>query len=144
MINLTDKLIAVIVPEDAFKYKTEYEDKYTSLLIKQKSKPDNNPYSETLTYDDWYYHSCLLETSRSKSIPKIKIIGTITKSEEFDFDCEEYVEKHELGYGYKDYDYPNSKAPLDNKEDSFLTLLDSKGIFLEQLNNQKILILEKI
>jgi hypothetical protein len=123
MIELTDKLIAVVVPEDAydFLYCWGYL-YYTSLkdgMERELSLFDNNQI-------------------------ECEIIGTITKSGEFDFDCEKCVEKHELGYGYKDYYYPKSKAPLDNKEDSFLTLLDSKGTLLEKLDNEKILILEKL
>jgi hypothetical protein len=54
----------------------------------------------------------------------LKIIGTINKLGEFDFDCQKYIE-------FKD-------------DNSFLSLLNSKGIFLEKLNEQKILIVEKI
>ena len=129
MIELTDKLIAVIVPEDAydFFYCWGYF-YYTSLkdgMERELSLFDSNQI-------------------------ECEIIGTITKSGEFDFDCEKYVlctdlESHKLfGDGkWKNY---NSEYPYyhETKEESFISLLQSKGIFLGELNNEKILILEKL
>jgi len=126
MIELTNKLTVVLVPEDSYNF--NYSSGYLYYI---SSKDDLER-----------------ELDFSNTENNFNILGTIEKLGEFDFefsfDCSKYVEKHELGYGYKDYVCLDSKAPLDNKEDSFLTLLDSKEIFIEELNKQKLLILEKI
>ena len=147
MIEITGKLIAVLVPDDAFEFKTEYEDKYTSLLVKRKSVPDNNPFSDENTYEDWHYFACILETSRKSPIPEINIIGTITQSGQFDFDCEKYAWKNPKSGKYHKWGEPYMNdwgvGKFETPEESFLSLLNSKGIFLDQLQNQKVLILEK-
>ena len=86
----------------------------------------------------------------------IDIVGTITRSGDFDFDCEKFVEKVTLvdvrnerrgGTGEtKHYfnNYVDEQIPCSTKEKSFISFLESKGIQLEKLNNQKILILENI
>lgn len=75
------------------------------------------------------------------------IIGSVTSNKEFDFDCEKYIKP----FYKKDFIWHNYNAKsLDDawdcstKEQSFISLLNSKGIFLEELKNQKILILEKL
>jgi hypothetical protein len=123
MIELTDKLIAVVVPEDAydFLYYWGYL-YYTSLkdgMERELSLFDNNQI-------------------------ECEIIGTITKSGEFDFDCEEYVEVLKDNSGNARMDFTINKWVYGlSVENSFISLLQSKGISLGELNNEKILILEK-
>jgi hypothetical protein len=138
MKQLTDKLIVIIVPEvKDNRYFKLWDDTNSEWIIECQIDKINNEYIRNLGNIDGY-----------------NIIGTITKSGEFDFDCEKYVGLCK-GYGYRNYqkdDYNGGSSPFDvwaayhlkTKEQSFISLLNSKGIFLEKLNNQKILILEKI
>jgi hypothetical protein len=126
MIELTDKLIAVIVPDEYNKFKISG----TNYL-------------------------CGAEQTAWQALPprldvaSYNIIGTVNLLGEFDFDCEKYIlctdlESHKLfGDGkWKNY---NSEYPYyhETKEESFISLLESKNVKLENLNNQKLLILEK-
>jgi len=71
-----------------------------------------------------------------------KIVGTISKDGEFEFDCERYVEKAKYSTTlWKDYRVDETNG-FDKKEHSFISLLQSKGIPVEKLN-MKLLILEK-
>jgi hypothetical protein len=144
MINLTDKLIAVLVPEKSknhnlLKFKTHAVIEYIQWLS-----------------DDKEFNASENIGGLNVELLNYKIIGTITKSGEFEgFDCEEYVEKSRIKKSWNDFMsevYKNYMTPetqliskyCDTKEESFISLLNSKGIFLEELNNQKILILEKL
>ena len=135
MINLTDKLVAVLVPQDFEIQKYGALDARNNVIWGRLS--DKRSY--TIPLDDKIVNIPYGE-------PKPKIIGTITKSGKFDFSCEKYVEKaNSLGEEYyKDYNNSTKSGTYFTKEESFISLLNSKGIFLEELNNQKILILEKI
>ena len=119
MIQITDKLIAVLVPEDAYNF-TRFNFGNNHCI---QWEVDNK-------YDD---------TVQIKS--DFNIIGTIAQSGQFDFDCEKYVYINgSICYNNR----VNHKIPFYSKDLSFLSLLNSKGIFLDQLQNQKVLILEKI
>jgi hypothetical protein len=166
MIQITDKLVAVLVPDDACEYSI------------------NHPNLETEDIEDIYtilrcWHKkglSTIELSDDTNL-KFKIIGTITKSGEFDFDCETYIRrverfdtniKHFTDYtntksGEFDFDcetyirrverfdtnikhftdYTNTKQFLISKKSSFISLLHSKGVVLEELDTKKLLILEK-
>lgn len=136
MVNLTDKIIAVIVPEDAYDF----------YLSNMRRVGKTTIYFWTALIDKHYDGSNCL-SKQGWDIPRnnYKIIGTITKSETnepiFDFDCEKYVEpiNDKMYIRYTDY-----TRRCKTKEESFISLLQSKGIFLEELNNKKLLILEKI
>jgi hypothetical protein len=76
-----------------------------------------------------------------------KIIGTIDSSGKFNFDCENYIEKTQINLTtlYKDYNVELAEEfDLITTQESFISLLNSKGISLEKLDNQKLLILEKL
>jgi hypothetical protein len=135
MIQLTDKLIAVVIPEvkDNRYFKLWDDSERKEWIIECQHENGDISIIKNLGNIDGYY-----------------IIGTVTKSGEFDFDCEKYVlctdlESHKLfGDGkWKNY---NSEYPYyhETKEESFISLLQSKGISLGELNNEKILILEKL
>jgi hypothetical protein len=135
MVELTDKLIAIIIPNNVIFDKT---------------------LSTHLTYlcdNGW-------EITEPFYIPAIdgvhstrattKILGTITKTGEFDFDCTDYVGKSFNGKYYQFLSSGvmraaslNHSFPFETKEESFISLLNSKGVFLDKLNNQKLLILER-
>lgn len=132
--KLTDKLIAVIVPQNSKNHS----------LLKFKTHA-------VIEYVQWLKNGKEFNASENigglnVELLNYKIIGTITKSGEFDFDCEKYVKTaNSLGEEYyKDYNNSTKSGTYFSKEESFISLLNSKGIFLEKLNNQKILILEKI
>ena len=107
MKQITDKLIAVLVPYDSFSFDID-KAKYTSL------------------YDDTKREGLDVLSHKEEDF---NIIGTITQSGQFDFDFNSTI-MDVWEYG------------LESKK-TFLSLLNSKGIFLDQLQNQKILILEK-
>jgi hypothetical protein len=134
MIQITDKLVAVLVPDDACEYSI------------------NHPNLETEDIEDIYtilrcWHKkglSTIELSDDTNL-KFKIIGTITKSGEFDFDCETYIRRVErFDTNIKHFtDYTNTKQFLISKKSSFISLLHSKGVVLEELDTKKLLILEK-
>ncbi len=136
MIQLTDKLIAVLVPKDAHSFwdKLSYEGGYWLVIFEPRIEPYLALQSVRIT---------------GKSKDKFKIIGTVTE-DNIDFDCEKYVEYYDYNSNlrmYKDYNFPKSEGELfdyDFAYQSFNSLLNSKGLFLDKLHNQKILILEKI
>lgn len=136
MTQLTDKLIAVLVPEDAKEINNNlisHQIDYNHIV--------NSPFGN-LKFRD----SIILENFWDE---QFKIIGTITLSGEFDFDCEKYVEStndNPLNASYFNYEIGlfNKNNLEFCKEESFISLLNSKGIFLEKLEGQKILILEKL
>lgn len=119
-------LIAVLVPDEYNKFKISG----TNYLCGAEEKAWQ---AIPPRLDDGYYN----------------IIGTINLLGEFDFDCEEYVDCLPSGFGpngeYKYRHYGDrADSRFKTKEESFISLLNSKGILLDELNNQKILILEKI
>ena len=125
MIQITDKLIGIVVPEDASEFQIIHEGTRVAYFLPSYKRFD---------------------------IPfNCKIVGTIKNDGTFDFDCEEYVGKT---YNGKYYQFlppgmmrlasMDSSFPYETKEESFISLLNSKGILLEELNNEKLLILEKI
>lgn len=146
MIQITDKLIAVLVLEDAYNIRVWrhgigfYHDNYEG---------------ETDTNGFYHIHTGLGKWKDTN------IIGTITQSGQFDFDCEKYVIWDDWSDDYeakskgcfRNYLNFNDNGEVLNYEvkvgtetapESFFSLLNSKGIFLDQLQNQKVLILEKI
>ncbi len=124
MTQLTDELIAVLVPF------VEGLNINNERLFWDWIK--NNP-KENGGFNDEY-----------------KIIGTVTK-DSIDFDCEKYVEgffKHNLSQNFdcwKNYYNPSGLTySKTTPKESFISLLNSKELFLDELVNQKILILEKL
>lgn len=140
MKQITDKLIAVIVPDLPLKFML-----YGRYLVMGFTTDDQLIKINKIRRGD---------VNGFLSIPKDfeNIIGTINKDGVIDFDCEMYIEKHP-NLNYKDY-MISTLSLLKNgwtanwtkniKEDSFISLLQSKEIFLEELNNEKLLILEKL
>lgn len=131
MTQLTDNLIAVLVPDKYPKYWIHWDG------VEQVTK---------LTNDGGWRHF----QQRLDGNPKeYNIVGIVSKSGEFDFDCEKYVEStndNPLNASYFNYEIGlfNKNNLEFCKEESFISLLNSKGIFLEKLEGQKILILEKL
>jgi hypothetical protein len=147
MIELTDNLIAFLVPEDSYDFRVwddfsrfRHNKAISNLVFKVKSWNES-------TYTEL-------------GDPSYKIIGTITRSGEFDFDCKDHViwddwsDDYELGSKgcYRDYLNFDENEDIINydervgeatKEESFISLLELNGISLEKLNNQKILIVQK-
>ena len=129
--KLTDKLIAVLIPKEHYKL---WLNQFVNASV---GYYDNKSYQNKIIFQQAF---------------QFKIIGTVTKSTKsncpiFDFDCEKYVERLDNENSYKDYELEltrDCEYILKTKEESFITLLNSKGVFLEQLNNQKILILERL
>ena len=150
MIQLTDKLIAVIIPVDAENIQCNiWSDDSTTVEFK------SDLYE--MEYDSFEIgvetENQLKEITISFEPIDFKIIGTITKDCTFDFDCEKYVRPVTFGLEYKGYFNHIAKgqdfrdiveSSFETKEESCISLLQSKGIFLENLNNEKLLILEKI
>lgn len=129
LIELTDTLFAVIVPQEAYNFGVKH---YGVTMDRSGT-----------AFLDWLPGNHRI-TAIGKERDFFAFLGTIDNNEDFTFDCELYVEQHEMGYGYKDYYYPDSKAPLSSKEDSFLTLLDSKGLDVTELAHEKVLIVERL
>ena len=136
MIQLTDKLISVIAPEikDNRYFKLWDDSERKEWIIECQHENGDVSIINGLGNIDGY-----------------SIIGTTTKDGTFDFDCGNYVELYSITrlsiFGYMDYvktKLPNTDYTCKTKEEAFITLLQSKGIFLENLNNEKLLILEKI
>lgn len=124
MIELNDNLMAVFVPE----------------------------YATNLTSFHFGTNHCIEwdkngEYNTTKRIvkPFNRIVGVIKSNYEFDFDCEKYVEKvgDNSNIKYKLYGDFNSVLGCKTKEQSFMSLLHHNGIFLDELVNEKILILER-
>jgi len=120
MKQITDNLIAVLVPDDVTWVNVSDIDNafikstldINSILQYGKEKTTYyNPNNMYLPLGDW------------------KTVGLIQQSGQFDFDFNSTI-MDVWEYG------------LESKK-TFLSLLNSKGIFLDQLQNQKILILEK-
>jgi hypothetical protein len=130
MIQITDKLLAILVPEKSknhslTKFKTHTVIKYTDFLS------DGSGFNVSENNGDW-----------NVELLNYKIVGTISKDGEFEFDCERYVEKAKYSTTlWKDYRVDETNG-FDKKEHSFISLLQSKGIPVEKLN-MKLLILEK-
>lgn len=122
MTQLTDKLIAVLLPEDAYDFDLKIK------FLKYKFLENNQI-------------NILKDFKYSKN--SYKILGTVTK-DNIDFDCEKYVEKCLNSFSYINYKSKNQPSVFRTKKESFISLLNSKGLFLDKLDNQKILILEKI
>jgi hypothetical protein len=128
MTQLKDNLIAIVVP-------IAKEDRYFVLW--------DDP--------DWIIE-CQLEDG-SVSIVRdfgdidndYYIIGSVEKDGTLDFDCSDYVTclgadpMNDLALLWSD----GEQAYFSSK-DAFISLLNNKGISLEELNNQKVLILEII
>lgn len=128
MTQLTDKLIAVLVSNDSFSFSID-KAIYTNIYDNTKGKS--------------------LDIISHKE-EDFNIIGTVTK-DNIDFDCVKYVNFHCITrlsiFGYINYvktKLPNTDYTCRTKEESFISLLNSKDLFLDKLDNQKILILEKL
>lgn len=129
MTHLTPNLIGIVVPKDAYDFQViNSVGTYLRYFTKENG----------ITWKAKMIHT-------SESL-KFKIIGTASP-EEITFDCEEYVESKISGkllaniklfliYGRRD------KIWTINKENSFLSLIESKGITLQE--NEKLLIIEKL
>lgn len=149
MIRLTDELIVFTIPEDV-----EWVNIRNNEFLKQINKELSIISNQLLTYGKYstlfskrivqqYYNPDDFYLPKGKW----KKVGFVSKSGELEgFDCEKYInpfyQKESIWYNY------NAKSLDDawnctTKEESFISLLNSKGIFLEELNNQKLLILEK-
>jgi hypothetical protein len=138
-INLpSGNYLFVEVPDDAFDFKTIYEDKYTTLYVKLKSILDNNPFSEIETFEDWHHQECILETSRSLGIPELKIISTtkdITEEQ-----AKGIVETLSL-YGESRFkEYPHEQFPFKKVFESLQSLIQANGLDI----NKNYLILKKL
>ncbi len=79
---------------------------------------------------------------------KYSILGTLTRNRVFDFDPREFVEiyhiKNSHRHGYKDYVKSNDSCKdytCSNSQESFITLLESHGVYLKDLNENKYLII---
>lgn len=78
------------------------------------------------------------EVGRLRNIPDLsddfKIIGEVSK-DEISFDAEPYVEKTDSPYwysrGFSFIDYTNDSNCFTTSEESFLRLLQSKGVYFE-------------
>lgn len=129
-IQITPTIIGVVVPNDAFGFKTEYEDKYTFLYAHLKSKPDNHSYFDEETFEDYYNMGVIAQTHREDGVPKFKIHGTCTLPElEFDFEVAESWVESKWFIRIRFYkDYIKSKNNAITKEDSFRTRIQ-KAIF---------------
>ncbi len=128
MIQLTDKLIAILVPEDA-QYYTMSEGNFISFLREK----DKEKYGEF--------------PPLSKGVHTI--VGTITKEGVFDFDASAHIESQTYQYtGDKEKEKAVEMNALHglvfNKKMSAIIILNSKGIFLDKLEGQKVLLIEKI
>jgi hypothetical protein len=137
MIELTNKLIAVTVPGDAYDFRVW--DDYSRF--KQNKDISNLVFKVNSSKELTYIELGNLTYS---------IVGTITKLGNFGFDCTDYVGKPFNGKYYEFLPSGmmrvaslNHSFPFGTKEESFISLLNSKGILLEQLNDQKLLILER-
>jgi hypothetical protein len=122
MTQLTDKLIAILVPF------VEGLNINNERLFWDWIK--NNP-KENGGFNDEY-----------------KIIGTVTK-DSIDFDCENFImskfnnKYHQyIASGKMRVSSMRHAFPYDTPQESFISLLNSKGLFLDKLENEKILILE--
>jgi hypothetical protein len=123
MKKLTDNLFAVIVPDDAYNF--DFVNKQTKCLH----------------FDTVFIGNFSIELNHP-TLDKFTIIGEITKDETFDFDCEKYVKpKDEAGLYYH---YIHEQFFIGTAEYSFITLLQDNDIFIENLKDQKILIIEKV
>ena len=140
-INLpSGNYLFVEVPSDAFDFKTIYEDKYTTLYVKLKSIPDNNPFSEIETFEDWHHQECILETSRSLGIPELKIISTTKNITEEQ--AESIVEHQDLRYkNYKTFRwYSSNKGKSFRAKESLQSLIQANELDV----NKNYLILKKL
>ena len=144
MIHLTDNLVAVLVPEDAYDFGINKPNDVMDYLMLFADRPKESGSSGfCVELDDSFEY---------------EIVGLIDSFGKFNFDCEKYVEKVDIKTDlwdkkpyYKNYCaregycdlvvYPNYDGSY---KDSFLSLLRSKSISLKKLNNQKLLILEKL
>jgi hypothetical protein len=141
MIQITNKLTAVIVPEDAYEFHLSNNRHVDKTTIYFWSAMIDKHHDRT---------NCLSKQAWDIPENKYEIIGTITKVGKFDFECEKYVENdlHLSTDGlafFKNYkDVISCIYSYETPEESFISLLQSKGISFDELNNQKILILEKI
>ena len=108
MIQLTNNLIAILVPDNAYDFEMRRNNQIIYLIRDVINPLSGTEKSEIIDIPNTKYGFVIRDW---------KIIGTINRSQMFDFNC-------------------------DRKE--YLTLLQSKEINLEELNNQKILIIEKI
>jgi hypothetical protein len=131
MMQITNELLAILMPNKSInhklvKFKTHAVINYTDFLR------DGSPYNASENNGNW-----------NVELLNYKIVGTISKDGEFEFDCERYVEKAKYTSTlWKDYRVDETNA-FDKKEHSFISLLQSKGIPVEELN-MKLLILEKL
>ncbi len=150
MIQLTDKLFAILVPVDAF-----------SFQLKRSPLYPNDDYTEILYCRESanFLHTGL--PTIEVSVDSISIVGTVDRFEGqivFDFDCEEQIEHKQItSYDadgicynriYKDYLNPDgyeiSCDQCDDEMESFVSLLKSKGVNPDNLVNEKLLIIEKL
>lgn len=135
MIQLTNNLAVILVAGNV-----SWSARFPNLFTYQTEK---SGVSET-------FYVPILEYNKDIRV-HYEIVGSITKLGEFDFDCKNYVEEviQDEYQGYKHYHNKQFMSEDDwcshytEPKESFISLLQSKGIFLEKLDNQKILILEK-
>jgi hypothetical protein len=126
--QITDKLLALLMPNESknhklVKFKTHAIINYTDFLR------DGSPYNISENNGNW-----------NIELLNYKIVGSISKDGEFDFDCERYVEpiNDKMYISYIDY-----TKKCKTKEESFISLIKSKRIPVGKKLNMKLLILEK-
>jgi hypothetical protein len=116
MIQLDDNLIAVLVPQNSKGYKL------TKTHIEYRQMEDGREFNASQKIEGDY-----------------EIVGSVTKSYEFDFNCESYVNRTAKGY----FNYCVRGKYLRDKELSFLSLLNSKRIFLKKMDSNVLILKEK-
>lgn len=148
-IQITPTIIGVVVPNDAFGFKTEYEDKYTFLYAHLKSKPDNHSYFDEETFEDYYNMGVIAQTHREDGVPKFKIHGTCTLPElEFDFEFNGFFHRIQLRLDIQKAIYDAGLLlinPIDIKGQTFSNEHQNKWQESEsKVIRGKLLIIEKI
>lgn len=127
MIKLDDNLIAVLVPQNSKDYKLV---KYKAHAVIQ--------YTQRLE-DGKEFTASENIGGLNTELMNYEIVGSVAKSYEFDFDCERYVNRTAKGY----FNYCVRGKYLRDKELSFLSLLNSKRIFLKKMDSNVLILKEK-
>jgi hypothetical protein len=129
MTQLTENLIAIVVP-------SVHKDRYFKLwndidkewIIECQIDNENNQYVRNIGNIDSYH-----------IVDNINFHGNLLYNK---YDM--YVSKSESNMLYRDYESNIKEYCFLSAESSFYSLLRSKKIFLDDLKNEKILLLEKI
>lgn len=152
--QITDKLLAILMPNEStnhklVKFKTHAIINYTDFLR------DGSPYNISENNGNW-----------NVELLNYKIVGSISKDGVFDFDCEKYVFSFDFNVcnkmyhnylktleeynedliipKYKECDFDRLRDFIyKTPQESFISLLQSKGIPVGKKLNMKLLILEK-